>query len=177
MIVDQILGGSDEIVEHVLFHVQHSGFVPFLAVLAAAAHVRHCENPAHFHPNEIGRTERRRFGNVEPAVAVKISRILAVAFYSFFVGDEHWHARAVARLRWVVKDLLGRVIVRIKFYFRFEKQRTRALVEIVPENFSRSGETGERIKCFAVFAFAGKSAGGAESGQRDLAVGCPVQLE
>src|SRR2546430_8580958 len=94
--------------------------------------------------------------------------------HSFFVGDEHRDPRSI---RAVIKNLFGRVIVRVKSYFRLEKQLARALVEIVAEDFSRRGETGERIKRFAVFAFAGKSAGGAESGQRDLAVGHPVQLE
>jgi hypothetical protein len=38
-VVDQVLGRGDEIVEYVLFRVQHSTFVPFLAVFAAAAQI------------------------------------------------------------------------------------------------------------------------------------------
>src|SRR5260370_14015995 len=174
MIVDQVLGCADEIVEHVLFHAQHSGFVPFLAVLAAAANVRYGVDPAHLHPNKIGRREGWRAGNIEPSVAVKVSRVPPVAFHSFFVGDEHRDARAIPAF---IKNLLGRVIVRVKFYFRFKKQLACALVEVVTENFSGRGETGERIKRFAVFAFPGKSAGGPESRSPALTLGCPVQLE
>ena len=120
--------------------MQHPGFVPFLAVLAAATQIRDHIDPAHFHPDQICRRKIWRARNIEPAVAVKIGRVLAVAFHSFFVGNEHRHAGAI---RAFVKDLLGRVIVGTKFYFRFEQQRARAFVEIVPENFSRRGETGE----------------------------------
>src|SRR5262249_49079934 len=104
----------------------------------------------------------------------KIGRIPAVAFHSFFVGDEHWDARAVAAF---VKDLLGLIIIRIKLYLRFEEHLARFLVKIVPKDRRRRGEASERIKGLAIFAFAGESNGGAESWQRDLAITRAVEFE
>src|SRR4030095_2710022 len=173
-VVDQVLRRGDEIVEHVLLGVEHSGFVPFLAVLAAAAQVRDRENSSHLHPNQTRWSKARRLGNVESAVAVEVGRILAVALDSLFVGEEHRHARAIAAFE---KDLLGRVGVGIKFYFRFENQFASAFVEIVTENFRGRGVTGERVKRLAIFALAGESGGGSDSGQGDLAIARAVELE
>src|SRR5207237_7602919 len=125
------------------------------------------EDSANFHPNEIGRRTRMRFRNIDPAVAEKISRILSIALHSLFIGDEHRDAGAIGA---VVKDLLSRVIVGTKFYFWFEQDFTRALVEVIAKNFRRRSETGEGIKRLAIFTFAGKSPGSTETGQRDLAV-------
>src|ERR1700680_2028191 len=114
-----------------------------------------------------------RIKNIEPAVTIKVSRVLLVTFHSFFVGDEHRHARAVGA---VVKDLLGWVIVRIEFHFRLKEQPALAIVEVVTKDRRRRGETGERIKRLAILAFAGESASRTDSGQRDLAIGRPVEL-
>src|SRR5205807_10644228 len=69
-VVDQVLGRGDEIIEDVLFDVQHSGFVPFLAVLAATAQVGQRVNAAHFHPNQVGRREGGGARNIESTVTV-----------------------------------------------------------------------------------------------------------
>src|SRR5215471_18358816 len=166
--------GRDEIIEHILFRVKHPGLMPFLAVLAAAPQVRNSVNAAHFHPDQISRRERRRAGNVEPAIAVKISRRLAVSFHSFFVWDKHRHARAIGAL---VKDLFSRVIIRIEFHVWLEQQLACPLVDIVAEDFRGRGETRKRVKRLAVFAFSGESGGSAKPRQRDLAVSRSVALE
>ena len=48
---DQVLGGCDEVVENVLFALFRSGFMPFLAVLAAAAEVGDRENAVGIEPD------------------------------------------------------------------------------------------------------------------------------
>src|SRR5262249_1932925 len=139
-----------------------------------AAQVRNGQDASHFHPDEVFRLKRRSLGNVEPAVTIKISGRLAVPFHSSLVGDEHWDARAVAAF---VKDLLSRVIARVKFYIRLEQESAGALVEIVTENLGRCGVAGERVKRLTIFPFTGKSGGRAKSRQRNLSIRRAVQLE
>src|SRR5207247_9889769 len=70
--------GGDEVVEDVLFLLQHSRPVPVLAVLTAPAQVGQGEEPAAVEPYEGRRAEGRRLIDVEPAVAVEKRGPLAV---------------------------------------------------------------------------------------------------
>src|SRR5256885_535923 len=66
-----VLGGGDEVAEAFLFPREHAGRVPPLAVLAAAAQVRHGVAAAALKPQrEATRVKRRRLRDVEAAVAV-----------------------------------------------------------------------------------------------------------
>ena len=58
---NQPLRCTDEIIEDVLFVLEHSVAMPALPELAPAAQVGHGENTALFHPNRPKRVETRRF--------------------------------------------------------------------------------------------------------------------
>ena len=57
---DQVFGGGDEIVEHVLFFLEHAGAMPVFAKLSAAAKVGDGVDAAVFHPQIHAATEGGR---------------------------------------------------------------------------------------------------------------------
>ncbi len=58
VVLDEPLGGGDEVVEDVLFAVFDSLLVPVFAVFAAAAKIGDGEHPAEFHPAEPAHGKR-----------------------------------------------------------------------------------------------------------------------
>ena len=68
---DEELGGGDEVVEDVLLLQAGAGFVPGLAVFAAAAEAGLGEEAAELHPEEIDGGEGGQQRDVEAAVAVE----------------------------------------------------------------------------------------------------------
>ena len=117
-VVDEPLSRGDEVVEDVLLGQFHTALVPSLAVFPAAAEVGHGVHAAHLHPHQIGDAERWRQRDVEPAVAVQQSRIVAVEHHTLLVGDEHRDARAVLA---VVEHLSRHVLSAVKINLRLAK--------------------------------------------------------
>ena len=79
-LVDQVFGGRDKVVEHVLLSGKHTRPVPPFPELAAAAQVRHRINAALLHQQHRQRRETRRQIDVETAVSVQVNGILSVPF-------------------------------------------------------------------------------------------------
>ncbi len=110
LLLDEILGRGDEIVEDVLFLVEHAGLVPGLAVLAAAAQVGLGEDAAVLQEDDVGRAEAGRDGDVEAAVGREEGRVLAVELEPFLVDDEHRDFRPVlARVENLLRLVAGGV--------------------------------------------------------------------
>src|SRR5579862_2002446 len=78
--------------------------MPGLAVLRPAADVRQRVDTAHPHPLHERGTEIRRLSDIESAVGVEQSRILAVELDPFFVTEEHGNARSIFA---GIENLLG----------------------------------------------------------------------
>ena len=70
-IFDQPLGGSNVVVEDILFFGFDAGLVPRLSVFAAPAEVGHGKDATQLHPDKIGDAEGRGQADVKSAVAVE----------------------------------------------------------------------------------------------------------
>ena len=110
-VVDQELGGGDEVVEDVLLVLEHARPVPALAVLPAAPQVGLRVDPAAFEEHEVRRIEARRQADVEPAVAVEQGRVVPVARHVLPVGEEHGDLGAVLRGE---EHLVGLVLLEVE---------------------------------------------------------------
>src|SRR6185369_4150714 len=95
LLLDQILGGSDEIVENILFFVEHSGAVPRLSELSSPPQVGNGIHPAAFQPCKAVAAKLWRIADIEPAIAGELGRILAIELQALFVEDEHRNAGSV----------------------------------------------------------------------------------
>jgi len=170
---DQPLGGGDEIIENVLFLLQHAGAVPVFPLLAAAAQIGQGVEAAGLEPRHHALVEFGRRGNAEAAIAVEERGIAAVSLQTFLMDQEHADAGAV--LRWILDllDLHGRKIER---YFLPPPDLPLAGREIDLVEGSRlveAGEAKERLRCVR----RGDEAGGAEARQGQLALRLAVQAE
>src|SRR5205085_6915937 len=133
----------NEIVKDVLLAQLRAGQVPFFAVLAATAQVRHRVNATHLQPGRDRRRKGRRDGNIESAVTVKNCRVVAIFLESFPIGQEYRHLGAVFAL---IEDLLSRELVRFEIDLRTKENRALAALEIVAVNGGRLGEADVGIK-------------------------------
>ena len=113
MICDQPVSGGVEIVEHILFFLEHSGVVPSVAEFTSTAKIRHGIYAALLHPCDGGAAIGRFQIHVESAISGEIRGIVAVELQSFKMRDEHWNLCAVFRY---VPDLLHREFVWIDRY-------------------------------------------------------------
>src|SRR6266487_2843794 len=69
--LDQVFGGSREIVEHDLFFGKIAGLVPLLAEFTTTSNVRHHINPAAIEPEPASKFEIRRHADAVATIAVK----------------------------------------------------------------------------------------------------------
>src|SRR5581483_11600493 len=94
----QPLGGRDEIVEDVLFSIEHARLMPAVAVFAAAAQVSRRDGSPAVEPHEIRRIERWGEADVETAISSQQNRARkwARGLRSLFSHQEHRHLRAVS---------------------------------------------------------------------------------
>ncbi len=96
LLVNQVLGAGDEVVEDILFVGEVSGLMPLFAILASAAQIGDdiyaalVEPEARAGPYEVG-----LFVDAVAAVAVKQRWIGAIELGSFAADDVHRHACAV----------------------------------------------------------------------------------
>ena len=133
-VVDQVLGRRDEVVEYVLLVGEHAGPVPFLAVFAATSKVHHGIDSALFHQQHAQRREAGRQADVESAVAVQVSRIVAVELHILAVYQKHRDGRAVLA---VEKDLFGCEPVRIELQIGSFEHARLARSDVVPQLLAR----------------------------------------
>ncbi len=164
--LDQILGGTDEVVEHILLVRLHSGFVPLAAVLAAATQVGHRIDAAQFEPGGDGGRKCRLQRDIETAVAVENRRIAAVVREPFARGDEHRHARAVAA---GVENLLRLVLRRIERDLGRAPHAAMEQGQVVAIHGGRRRVTGKSIESLRVVRAPAEAGGRADAGQGDLA--------
>jgi len=68
---DEVFGTADEVIEDILFFKEHAGFVPFLAVFAAATEICHDVDATHVHPGDGGGRVGGAKGDVEASVGVE----------------------------------------------------------------------------------------------------------
>ena len=90
-----VFRGGDEVVEDVLFLLEHARLVPRLAVFAAAAYVRRRVDTAPLQERNHRRAELRRFRDAEPALPVQHGWVRAVLLECLVMGDEDGNACAV----------------------------------------------------------------------------------
>ncbi len=93
--VDQVFGGSDEVVEHVLFLLEHPGPVPRFTVLTAAPQVREREDAAVLQKRDVAGIERGRATDVESAIAAQQHAPFPLDRQVRVMDEEHRHGRAV----------------------------------------------------------------------------------
>ena len=93
---DQILSGSDKVVKHVLFFVQHAGAVPLFAKFVATAKLDVSIDAALLQQYQHGiAVEEWSASQVEAAIAGEHCRIFSIQCQSFFVNNEQWDPSAV----------------------------------------------------------------------------------
>src|SRR5215469_2710063 len=102
-VVDQILGSSKPVIEHVLLLFEHALFVPVFTVLAAAAQIGDGKPSALLKPPSVSWTPGRREADVEAAVTGHKKALRTILLEILFARDEHRDLRAVFGF---VKDLL-----------------------------------------------------------------------
>ena len=66
---NQVFGGGDEIVEYILFFLQHAGLMPVFSELGAAAKVGDRKDASVFEPNVASADKARGQANVKTAVS------------------------------------------------------------------------------------------------------------
>src|ERR1019366_279347 len=94
-----MLGGGDEIIEHMLLVRQVASLVPLLAVLASTAQVRNRIDAARVEPDAVRRVKAGREINAITAVTIQQRRVPAIALESFLVQDVDGHLCSVLRGR------------------------------------------------------------------------------
>ena len=93
----QVFGRGDEVIENVLFLVQHAGTVPVLAKFRTSPKIGNSKNSAVLQPDKPAPLEIRREAEVEPPIRGQQRRVLAVERHSLFVKHEHRDLGAVLR--------------------------------------------------------------------------------
>ena len=97
LLVDQVLGAGNEVVEDVLLLGEVAGPVPILAELAAAAEVGDGVDAALLQPDLANHIEARHLAAAVAAVAVENRWVLAVEFCVLLLDDVERNPRAVLR--------------------------------------------------------------------------------
>ena len=101
-----------EVVEHVLLCGESPGVVPLLAILTAAAQVRHGEHTALLAPQQPGRVQPRFERDAEAAAPGEQGRSRAVAAHVWCGHKGHRHLRAVSGGRELAAHLVAREVER-----------------------------------------------------------------
>ena len=159
--IDQILGRGEEVVEDVLLVLEHSGLVPFFAVLATSAQIGLGEEAALLKPPRVFRIPARVEIDEEAAITGHQSRSVAVALHAFFGGDEHRNARAVFGF---VENLLDLVVVGVERHLRFSEDFGLAGGNVVAINGGRDDERLEAVESFVRILASIELGGRAEGG-------------
>lgn len=139
-VFDQPFGGGNEVVKDVLFAEFGAGFVPSLAVFAAAAKVCLGIDAAHFHPGKVADGEAGRQRDVEASVAVKKGWRGAVWLKVFLMADEHGNASAVFTM---IEDLFNKVVVGVERNFWPADELAFAGQDIVAVDAGRRVDAGK----------------------------------
>ena len=92
---DEVLGGGDEVIEHVLLLRFHSRLMPRFAILTAPAQRGRCIHATGLHPRHHGGREVGELIYREAAVRIQQGRIVAVEGEPLAMRDEHRNARAI----------------------------------------------------------------------------------
>src|SRR5262249_17357750 len=98
-------GAGSEVVEDVLLVGTVAALAPRLAILAAAAQVRHHEDAALLEPRHVLDAEARHLADAETAVAVQERRVLAVEYAALRPHDIEGHLGPVLRHGELALDL------------------------------------------------------------------------
>src|SRR5271169_5433860 len=105
---DEPFSRSDKIVKDILFVQLDAGFMPLFTIFATPTNVCGDKKEALFEERQDKRAVNGRGGDVEAAITVEKSGILAVQLQSLLVGKEHGDTGAVLAL---IKDLLRLVVI------------------------------------------------------------------
>src|SRR5579884_432624 len=141
LVRDEIFGSSEEIIEDILFFLEHSRLVPGFAVLASAAQVWLRVEAALLHPPRKLRIPVGCHGNEESTISEHQRGCLAIALQPFFRRDEHWHARSIFR---VVEDLLYLEFIGVERNFWFCEYFSFSGADVVVVHRRRNVE---RLEC------------------------------
>jgi hypothetical protein len=139
-LVDEILGGGDEVVEGVLLAAEHPGPVPVLAVLPSPAEVGDGVAPAGLQPGIEVPGERREHVHGEAAVAVEEERCRPVSGGVTAMHQKHRDPGAVLRRE---EDLLHHVGRGIDRDFPARPPLGGAGGDLEPPHLRRGGERAE----------------------------------
>ena len=162
---NEVFGRCDEIIENILFFVQHAALVPLFSVFQAAAQVGYAINAALFHEHNGSRVEPGREADLEPTVSVEVTGVVAVELQSVAIDDEHRDFRAVLA---GVEHLFRSVVFGVEFHFGTLIQGRFARCEVVTVNGRRCREVGQRIEGLRFAFFTGESACRSDGGQLDF---------
>src|SRR5262249_44526045 len=102
-VVDEPLGGGDKIIEYVLLVLEHSRFVPFLAVFIATPQIGQSQHSAGFKPRELRRSKRWQSPETKSTIASQQDGIVPIQRQPLAMHDEPRHRRPVLRL---IRNLL-----------------------------------------------------------------------
>src|SRR6266571_1949638 len=156
---------GNEIIEDVLFLLQHARVVPFFAILATAAQIGPGKHAAMFDPQEGSDGEDWSQADIKASVTKEQRWIVAVQHQPFLVREKHWHAGAVLRR---VEDLRRLVTRRVEVQAYIPEQRKSAAREVVAKNAGRIEERSKVDEHLRISGPACKLNDGAESRQGDF---------
>src|SRR5258708_4342865 len=95
MTPEEMLGGSAQVIKHMLLASQVTRFVPFLAVFAAATEVRHDINSTRVEPDTARWVEGRSKADAITSVSVEDGWVCAIQFETLFAEDVQRDFRAI----------------------------------------------------------------------------------
>ena len=128
-VLDEPLGGRDEVVEDVLLPQLRPGLVPLLPVLPAASEVGLGVDAPHLHPEEVPDAEPGHRRDVESPISGEVRRVPPVPLQVPPVADEHGHPGPVLAR---VEDLLSRVFPRVVPELRSPEDCGLVRLDVVP---------------------------------------------
>ena len=94
-LIDEVLRRRGEVIEDILFVLQHTGVVPRLAELTSPAQVGQRVDATVLCPGHGRGGETGKLAEIEAAVAGEQRRVRSVPLKTFLIHDEHRNARAV----------------------------------------------------------------------------------
>src|SRR5271165_650348 len=163
---DEPLSRSDEIVKDILFIQLDAGFMPFFSIFAAPANICGGKEEALLKERQDERAVNGRGGDVEAAITIEKSGILAVQLQSLLVAKEHGDTSAVLAR---IKDRLRLVVIGVEprnLWRVVDPGRVRG--DVVAENGGWIVGRSEGIKDKGIFGIALEIRGGARARQMNF---------
>src|SRR5690606_21933851 len=109
----------NEIVEYILFLLEHSGFVPFFSVFTSTTKIHHHIDASLFNEERVAHAETRSHWDVEATVSINQNWSSAIKLHTLLVSDEH---RNFSTILAGEEHLLGSNSLQVEIRFSLPEQ-------------------------------------------------------